>query len=147
MSYKHPPFYNVEQAVGPAAPNQRTDVMLVQFFLRELYNHPDLRPEKPAGDMVVDGVCGPVTVSWIGQYQKQLKKKGLSVVTDGRVDPAQGELIFSKGSISGKRYTIWHMNVSYRKRFLRSHDHLESAPGVPAELAMALGKLEGVIAA
>src|SRR5262245_46382556 len=112
--------------------------MLVQFFLRELYNHPDLRREKPAGNMVVDGVCGPITLRWIDEYQKQLKRKGFSVVTDGRVDPARGELQFSKGSISGKRYTIWHMNGSYRRRFQSLHDHLERAPGVPAELAAAL---------
>ena len=128
MAYKHIPFYNLDQAVGPRAPNQRADVLLVQFFLRELFRQPDLLPDKPPGDLAVDGVFGPVTAQWISQYQKQLVRKGFGVQADNRVDPAQGELAFSKGSISHKRYTIWHMNQSYRKRLQKSHDHLESAP-------------------
>jgi hypothetical protein len=142
VAYKHIPFYNLDQAVGPGAPNQRTDVLLVQFFLRELFKQPDLLPDKPPGDLAVDGIFGPVTAQWINRYQKQLLRKGFSVQADGRVDPAQGELAFSKGSISHKRYTIWHMNQSYRKRHQQSHNHLERAPGVPAELAMALGQAE-----
>jgi hypothetical protein len=30
-------FYNVDAAVGPGAPNGRTDVLLVQYFLREVF--------------------------------------------------------------------------------------------------------------
>jgi hypothetical protein len=142
MAYKHIPFYNLDQPVGLGAPNQRTDVLLVQFFLRELFDHPDLRADKPPGDIAVDGHFGPVTATWISCYQKQLKAKGFSVVTDGRVDPARGELMFSKGSISNERYTIWHMNISFRKRFQRAHDHLEAAPGVPPDLAVVLAGFE-----
>lgn len=138
MAYKHVPFYNLELAVGPGAPNQRADVMLVQYFLRELYAHPDFIADRPAGVMTIDGRFGPVTALWIDQFQKRLKKRGLSVLNDGRVDPARGELLFSKGSISSERYTIWHLNLSYRKRFQRSHDHLESDPRVPTELAATL---------
>jgi hypothetical protein len=142
MAYKHIPFYNLDQTVGPGAPNQRSDVLLVQYFLRELFNHPDLRADKPPGDVPVDGLFGPVTAIWIGCYQKQLKAKGFSVVTDGRVDPARGELMFSKVAISHERYTIWHMNVSFRKRYPQAHDHLETAPGVPRDLAVALAGFE-----
>jgi len=139
MATKEIPFYNVDFAVGPNAINKRTDVMLVQFFLREIYNHPSLIATKPPGTMVVDGLCGPITSQWILHFQQDVKKHGKSVLIDGRVDHARGEQC-TLSSISRTGYTIGHLNATYRKRYLAQHDYLERHPKIPGELAQDLAK-------
>ena len=134
MAYKIPVTYNVDSAVGPNAPNQRGDVQLVQFLLREIYNHPTVRMHKPSGEMVVDGWFGPTTARWIVEFQKLVRSKGRPVLVDGRVDP-YGEEEYS--SISQTIYTIDHLNVTYRRRYRQRHDELENA-GLPAPLSAQL---------
>jgi len=146
MAYKDPPLYNIDQAVGPGASNQRTDVMLVQFFLRELYAHPDFVRSKPTGTMAVDGIFGSITATWINEWQKLLKKNGKPVIADGRVDPISTDSWDARTGNGGKRYTLWHLNSSFRRRFLLRHDHLEADPGVPGELAAAMRLQEAAIA-
>jgi hypothetical protein len=136
MAGKWCPFYNVGAAVGRNATNLAPDVMIVQFFLRELSAHPDFaggtgRPAQPCG---VDGFYGPNTQAWIDWLQCYLKSRGLSVTTDGRVDPAPNSDWSAKGSISQTKYTITHMNGSFRRRYRNRHDRLESDPAVPQTL-------------
>lgn len=133
MAWKQLPFYNVDYSVGPGRANQMGDVMLVQYFLREFYNHPDFRHEKPQGDMIIDGRFGPTTELWIRAFQSNAASRGRPIHVDGRVDPAVGG--FRGGVTSGgKYYTIAHFNFAFRKRYQFKHDHLESAAGVPATL-------------
>jgi hypothetical protein len=146
MAYKDPPLYNIDQAVGPGAPNRRTDVMLVQFFLREIYAHPDFVAVKPPGTMQVDGLFGSTTATWIDAWQKLLKTRGKPVIADGRVDPVSSDSWDARTGNGGKRYSFWHLNSSFRRRFLRRHDHLESDGAVPGELTIALRTQEAAIA-
>jgi hypothetical protein len=133
MATKQIPFYNVSHAVGPGAPNRTTDVELVQFFLREIYDHPSNVKKKPAGTMTVDGVAGPITFAWIRRFQEDVKRAGGSVLVDGRVDHARGRQ-FDSSSISRTGYTIAHMNMTYRRRYGTQHDYLDKHPRIPPAL-------------
>ena len=108
-------YYNLTDAVGPGALNRRSDVLLVQYLLREVYKSPAARPPtKPPGAAIqVTGTADQATFAHILHYQQSLKSGGRNVATDGRIDPARGDQ--SRGSISGTQYTILFLNLSFKK--------------------------------
>lgn len=135
MAEKWCPFYNVDSAVGKNCPNQTLDVMIVQFFLRELSAHPDFMSHgRPSQPCAVDGWYGPNTQAWIDWMQAFFKSKGMSITVDGRIDPAPNSDWDAKSSVSQTKYTITHINGSFRKRYKTRHDHLENDLGVPSAL-------------
>ena len=135
MSYKIPPFYNLDHAVGPGAINQRFDVMLVQFFLKALYEQAPFKQRSVSGDIKVNGQFDQTTAAHILDFQTANKNAGGLVFVDGRVDPAKGTRHYQdKSSISKTRYTIAKLNGSFRKRFQKEHDHLEGSKRVPKDL-------------
>src|SRR5262245_20174636 len=104
-------FYNLSLPVGKGAKNRPTDVMLVQLLLKLFYakrKHP-----VPPGNMVVDGIWGPTTASWLLQYQLRdghnWTPNGLAM--DGVVDRAKDPWF---GSISQTVYTIVALNQRLR---------------------------------
>jgi hypothetical protein len=136
MAQKFYPFYNVTQAVGKSCPNLPDDVMLVQFFIRELSKDPSVGTgAKPSSPITVDGLYTPALGEWILWIQKSLNAKSPgSTLADGRVDPARGmanDPKFLKSSISHTQYTIVTLNASYRYRQKSSHDALENDGRVP----------------
>ena len=136
MAQKFYPFYNVSQAVGKGCPNLPDDVMLVQFFIRELAKDATVAPgTRPAAPLTVDGVYSPNLGEWIMWIQKASNAKAAgTTLADGRVDPARGmanDPKFLKSSISHTQYTIVTLNASYRFRFKKSHNALEDDPNVP----------------
>jgi len=142
MATKEMPFYNVDDAVGPGCPNKRTDIMLVQFFLHEIYNHPSQKQNRPPGaDIEISGDFDATTAQWILHFQNQVKRIGRAIFADGRVDHAKGEQ-YTRSSISQTQYTITHLNISYARRFRPQHNHLEKHPRVPGELKADLAKEE-----
>ena len=94
-----PKGYNVDQAVGPNAPNASGDVKLVQYMLRHYYG-------QPAAHLKIDGYIGPITIGWIRQFQEDSKKAGVNVLVDSRIDRAFGQV----SSISKTVYTILVLN-------------------------------------
>ena len=134
MADKEIPFYNIAAAVGPGCPNKRTDVMLVQFFLHQIYAHPTKARKRPAGpDIQINGQFDATTAIWVRHFQDDLKGQGKPVLADGRVDRARGEH-FSNSSISKTLYTISFLNTGHCIRFRQDHDHLERHPLIPGEL-------------
>jgi len=111
-----PWFYNVVHAVGQNSPNLRDDVRLVQYMLKRIYiigmaidTGDSIQTfSTPKGNMVVDGVCGPVTLNWILKFQLDIRKTGNSILPDKRADRARGNKI--GGSISHTIYTIIWLN-------------------------------------
>lgn len=97
--------YNVERAVGRNGANAQGDTKLVQYLLSNIYAN-------EASGLTIDGLCGPVTISWIERFQKDCKAKGESVLCDGRVDRAFGAV----STISKTTYTILLMNQELQKR-------------------------------
>ena len=110
-------MYTPDQAVGRNAPNDRTDVLLVQFMLRVATSgkinwssyqiapaanpsigrlaavaHP-LSTNLPGTDflgdpIVIDGICGPQTISFIESFQREMVQRGdMSSPVDGQVAP------------------------------------------------------------
>jgi hypothetical protein len=145
VAHKEIPFYNVDGPVGPGCTNKRTDVMLVQFFLHELYlnSKSNLTTRKPPGeDIKINGTCDATTQRWILHFQQQVSQLGAgNVHPDGRVDPARGAQD-SRSSITKTIYTINHLSASYRKRFRQEHNHLETHPLIPGELKAELARAE-----
>jgi hypothetical protein len=101
-------FYNLVNAVGSNCPNNRDDVMMIQYMLKHLYVG-EMAPHKPSGEMTVDGICGPVTINWILTYQRQLKMIEIQVLIDGRIDRIRDKSSFL-GSISNTYYTLAYLN-------------------------------------
>jgi hypothetical protein len=121
-------YYNLEQAVGPGAINLRSDVLLVQYFLRESF-----KAGKPPGPpLEVTGFPNQATFDAIVLFQKAVKAKGRNVSTDGRIDPARGDQ--THGSISGTQYTILFLNLSYKEARPKDFCTLDKAGDCPPEL-------------
>src|SRR5436305_99800 len=91
-------FYNVDAAVGPGCPNQRNDVLLVQYFIVTVSNNPKSfsppfppLPFSPKEFLKVDGIPGPLTFRAIKHFQEVGRARGNNIATDGRVDRATGK--------------------------------------------------------
>jgi hypothetical protein len=110
-----PKAYNVDQAVGPIAPNSPGDVKLVQYMLKHYYGPQAL-------NLKVDGWIGPTTIGWIRRFQEDAKKAAVNVLVDGRIDPARGQI----SSISRTVYTILVLNSALRERNPAAHAALPS---------------------
>src|SRR5262249_26735498 len=117
-----------------AAPNNRDDVMLVQFFLKRVYQNSPRYLRSPDGVMVIDGIIGPITQRWINRFQLDTRNAGRSVRVDGIVNQAHG----SVASISRTVYTIIHLNSAFKEAEPAVFDDLEDDPEVPPELAAAI---------
>jgi hypothetical protein len=98
-------FYNVVHAVGKGSPNQRDDVKLVQLLLAMVYAKTGTPPK---GTMTVDGICGPITKSWILKFQQDIQSTGRSILADGRADRVRNK--DGVGSISNTFYTLIWLN-------------------------------------
>jgi hypothetical protein len=134
-------FYGVEAAVGPGAPNQRTDVFLVQYFLRESFKGTDKFKQDPFPEVLaVDGLAGRQTFAAILHFQRVMKKKGSTITTEGRVDAVVGEHV--RGSISGTQYTIIFLNFGYASARPSDWPRVSRAGDCPAELRPLLAEPE-----
>jgi hypothetical protein len=121
-------YYNLEGSVGPGCLNRPSDLLLVQYFLREAF-----KGGKPPGPpLVVTGTPNQATFDAIIHYQKAVKAKGKNISTDGRIDPAQADQ--THGSISGTQYTILFLNISYRDVRPKDFCTLDKASDCPAGL-------------
>ena len=110
-------IYTVDRAVGRNAPNDRLDVLLVQFLLFFSTNNPwwnlgNSQPTltvqrgmrvaipvfrsqptlsgthpKPQGDIVIDGICGDQTIGFIEYFQEQMQVRTLGGELNGQVVP------------------------------------------------------------
>ncbi len=130
-------FYNVSMAVGLNAPNQRDDVMLVQYMLKRVYEkpvYPKFTLSQQRGEMTVDGICGPVTARWIGHFQTDVRTTGANVLVDWRIDRA----LAGMASISGTEYTIHLLNDAFRAHYPDIYENMQGDPDVPPEVRGAL---------
>jgi len=143
-----PFYYDVDMAVGPNAPNRQDDVMLVQYFLREVYRHArTLQISRPAGrDMTVDGRFGRTTALWITDFQREIRSQGFPVRVDGRVDPSRGFTSNGNGgygpilsSISQTIYIILFLNAKFREVHPSAFANIALEQDCPPELGNAVG--------
>jgi hypothetical protein len=149
MAATHEKFYNVTKAVGPGQPNEGTDVMLVQFFLKEigefwgllgpapnsmgvtpLFNHKVLKP------LTVNGVADANLYNWIKWFQAIGSFGGTSAAMDGIVSPAPRRN--HQGTNSKSAFSIAKMNNAFWSFFPGRWDNLASDGKVPGALQTAL---------
>jgi len=73
-------YYAIDQCVGRDAPNDRQDVLLVQFFLSVATSSLVTLPGTPIGTqvpgspIVVDGYCGQQTIGFIEYVQQRFQQ-------------------------------------------------------------------------
>lgn len=152
----YPHIYNVDMAVGVAKstyvnpnshtvvyskpqPNKRDDVMLVQYFLKRIYQECDrVMPPLPdtggASKLKVDGLHGPKTQKAIETFQLELRRRGTNIATDGCVDSEKGEV----SSISKTQYTITWLNKYFGSLHPDLIINVSADPECPAELKQKL---------
>ncbi|HVE58268.1 MAG TPA: hypothetical protein VNB22_15650 [Pyrinomonadaceae bacterium] len=128
-------FYNVFAAVGYGGRNMLEDVKVVQFFMQRFYVvFDDLT--KPAGEMVPDGKCGPITRAWITKLQIDLRKLGAKCAVDGVIDKAGNADGNRRSSISHTDYAIRFLNNGLRREDAEVYKNLTTHPVVPADLKL-----------
>ncbi len=88
-------FYNVDLTVGPGSPNRRDDVLLVQFFIKSVFDNTSRfnppfapLPLQPGRVFKVDGIAGPITFGAIKHYQATLAAQGTLMLDKDRVERA-----------------------------------------------------------
>jgi hypothetical protein len=130
-----PVFFNVDEAVGAApAANRREDVLLVQFAFHVIARwptaHTDAAVLTAARAVQVTGVIDATTIAAIRAHQDAKRRRGgVGVVIDGRVSPARG---YAYGADA--YWTIAHLNLSMRNRFMDLWPRIDKVPGCPAGL-------------
>ena len=131
-------FYTVDYSVGASGLNRKDDVMLVQFYLKRIYDNPFggySRPD-PSQVMKVDGSCGPITKRWILDFQQTAQSKDMqptSIVPDGRVDRVP------HGNAPYGSRTITMLNKVHSE-YYGDDDDVRLSPEAPSYLKLALGK-------
>lgn len=127
MPIKNYTVYNLDSSVGKYGVNQSLDVMLVQYMLSRISKTQGLPLPPPAKPIMPDGIYTPAMDEWILWFQKSVRHVGKPIATDGRIDPMPNDPYSTK-------YTMMHLNGSFRKRFRKEHDALETDPAAPEPL-------------
>lgn len=138
-----------EITVGKGGNNsKRSDVQLVQFFLRQFYkNHPELfkllpKTKSKSNFISIDGINGPQTEAGILLFQKSRAEKGNPIKADGLVSVANS----LESPTTNTIYTIHLLNAYFRFfgdgkehiRNLENHPDIKAfAPELQAELSQA----------
>jgi hypothetical protein len=128
-------FYNVDAAVGKGCQNGRSDVLLVQYLLREGCKAPDLAEIQTGAGFTSTDITGIWDQYWDGylaNYLRTLKRKGKRVVEDRRVDPVVGGRPI--GSIHHMQYTILFLNLGYGQLRPNDFPRMSEAGDCPGEL-------------
>jgi hypothetical protein len=123
-------MFNIAAGVGRGRPNQRLDVMLVQYLLNLAMNESvsgnvttdsPIRPADHPGPLNMDGICGRETQSFIDHYQAFRNTTRsfsggnklaiqFAVKADGAIDPwrypAEVNFALASGQPGGRSYTM-----------------------------------------
>ena len=129
----NPFFYNVDSTVGAASQNKRDDVLLVQYFIKTIFDNPSLfspalppLPLSPGQIFKVDGVAGPITFRAIKHYQETLvAQRRIAIAPDGRVDAAK---------VGSGITTILFLNTDYKKVRANDFNNIGAAFDCPKDL-------------
>lgn len=134
-------FYNLDAAVGMGAPNKGSDVLLVQYLLKEGCKAPFLAEvQEGAGytqqSMDITGVWDNYWNGYLGNYLLTLKNRGKHVVyqprANHRVDPVVGGQ--PRGPIHHMQYTILYLNLGYQSLRPKDFPRMAEVGDCPGEL-------------
>lgn len=123
--------YTVSKEVGPGCPNRRDDVLLVQYFLREVPKYVRCPPDLKGAKVDVNGITSKAFFDQILTFQKAaLKASGLSISTDGKVSPIP--------RTPKVLYTLQMLGGVYKSNRPTDFPNITLASDCPAELSKAL---------
>lgn len=140
MAHRILPFYNIDAAVGPHRSNKLEDTMLVQFFMKEIFDFKapiTVGHAFPSQPLTVNGTADQNTFDWIMAFQKCFQAFGIGVVTDGVVDTARAFLT-TKSALANSVYTIVVFNNIFQAQQPDQFPKLWEHPRMPAALATQL---------
>lgn len=134
-------FYNVDAAVGTHCPNQRLDVLLVQYLLKESSKAPAYAEiEVGAGftqdAMQISGTWDQYWRGYLDNFELTLQRRGRPVRRDGRIDPVVAGRVV--GAIHHMPYMILWLNRSYLQLRPGDYSRMSEAGDCPPELRPAL---------
>jgi len=138
MDTQYPYIYNVNYAVGYGKINVRDDVLLVQYFLKKIWDKHKYQATPPPGVMKVDGFMGPTTHRWIKNFQSgaTMKTPDPTVMfQDGIVNRAVADTLVAG---TERSYTIVMLNFNFKVKYPELYYILPIAPDLPPELAYSL---------
>ena len=140
MAHRILPFYNIDSPVGKSRSNKLEDVMLVQFFMKEIFDFkaPITTAQPfPSQPLVVNGSADQNTFDWILAFQKAFKAFGIAIQVDGVVDPARAFLT-TRSALANSVYTVAVFNNIFESQQPDQFPKLWEHPRVPAALAIQL---------
>ena len=126
-----------DTSVGRYGENKKkTDIQLVQFFLRQFYKrHREIfvhLPQTRSGDgmIAIDGKYGRQTELGILHFQKYIQKHGIGIKADALVSAAHS----LRGPQTDNIYTIHRLNTFFRTHgeYKEHHGKLEGHPDIIA---------------
>ena len=133
MPIRIPTFYNLDRSVGKGKPNLLLDVLLVQFFLKEVAAQSGNSIKAPADPLAVTGVVDQTTIAWILAYQKS--KSWL--YPDGIVDPVPERNLTAQTPVHKKGYTIFELNLDFEQKQPMNFHKIWEHPRCPTPLGEA----------
>lgn len=121
-------YYGIERSVGPRSTNERTDVLLVQFFLKTTVSlWKGVAPP-------TNGVADQALFDAILTYQKSVKALGMPTVVDGRIDPVPHSGAAYSPTQLRYQHTIISLNYAYMELRPTHYFNVASDPECPADL-------------
>lgn len=134
-------FYNVDAAVGARCPNQRLDVLLVQYLLKESNKFPGYADIQAGAGftqdaMQISGIWDEYWGGYLSNFELTLQRKGRSIFRDRRIDPVTAGQVF--GPIHHEAYAILWLNRGYLQLRPSDYPRMSEVADCPPDLRPAL---------
>jgi hypothetical protein len=129
-------WYNVSQTVGAGGRNLSDDVCLVQILLKYLRPYVHVLQDSSLRPLAVDGICGPITESYIDAYQSHVRTKISFYKADGIVEPGRRAQVNFPQQVRGA--TIVSLNHELYDHAPEAHRDIRTSPATPVILRSAL---------
>jgi hypothetical protein len=126
-------FYDLDHAVGPGAPNRRDDVLLVQYFMKQVPNSRRFQSAPFPAPLNVNGIADQSLFANIRHFQAACRKiNPLLSVVDGKIDPVPGDK--NRSPTSKAQYSIINLNLLFRDARPIDYERVSEAADCPADL-------------
>jgi len=104
-------FLKINHSVGKGGSNRRDDVQRIQFLLNAAHLDATNTFRMPSL-LMMDGICGPKTLSAILEYQTEKQKGGFPLAKiDGLVSATNQAFFFGRASIGFS--TLYNLNWDF----------------------------------
>jgi hypothetical protein len=131
-------WYNVTGLVGSAPGNAADDVCLVQILLSYLRPYVRVLQDPSLSPLRVDGICGPITQSYIDAYQSHMAVANRLFKPDGIVEPGHRSQVNFSTALRGA--TIVSLNGELFTRAPAAHRDIRTSLATPPILRFSLSR-------